>query len=401
MAMKDVTRREILLAMQEYDRLGQDDFLATYGFHRSLVYRVSHEGRLYDSKAIVGVAHRYLPDGEALRPDQLSGGHGHALDVLRREGFTVVGRTAPVLTVGALLDRLRRARPGRASGRPSLHQAVALAWAVGRAGRGEERLVAWSETEREVEGLLREHGVNGERPRADYPVAALARAGIWDLPGRRGEVPTAHGDGEVRRWFAERQPVSGLEEQVYETLRVSGAARVATVDLLVERYFPGTDPAGLLAAVGLWDESVADDAPDAPALPAVPEEDAAAEYRRLCALVERAEERDGRGRRTSRVGSDPIRSAAARRAVLTRCGGRCENPGCTGQPHDVSRAGEPLLEVDHVRDLAGGGRDHPEQMAALCPNCHAIKTRGSRGEELRAVLLAVAVERHLSASRAV
>jgi hypothetical protein len=43
-----------------------------------------------------------------------------------------------------------------------------------------------------------------------------------------------------------------------------------------------------------------------------------------------------------------MRIDAAVRAVLLRCGGLCENPQCTGQPDDVTAAGEPLLEVDHI-----------------------------------------------------
>ncbi|WP_372494440.1 HNH endonuclease signature motif containing protein [Actinoallomurus purpureus] len=35
-----------------------------------------------------------------------------------------------------------------------------------------------------------------------------------------------------------------------------------------------------------------------------------------------------------------------------------------------------MLEVDHIDQLADGGRDHPIQMIALCPDCHAVKTRG-------------------------
>jgi 5-methylcytosine-specific restriction protein A len=40
------------------------------------------------------------------------------------------------------------------------------------------------------------------------------------------------------------------------------------------------------------------------------------------------------------------------------------------------------------------GRDHPIQMIALCPNCHAVKTRGRTGEQLREILLSEARARH-------
>jgi 5-methylcytosine-specific restriction endonuclease McrA len=61
---------------------------------------------------------------------------------------------------------------------------------------------------------------------------------------------------------------------------------------------------------------------------------------------------------------------------------------------DVSKAGESLLEVDHIDDHAKGGRDHPAAMIALCPNCHKIKTHGRTGPALTARLRAVAWRRH-------
>ncbi|MFH9043679.1 HNH endonuclease signature motif containing protein [Streptomyces sp. NPDC017966] len=50
--------------------------------------------------------------------------------------------------------------------------------------------------------------------------------------------------------------------------------------------------------------------------------------------------------------------------------------------------------MDHVDDHAAGGRDYPSAMIALCPNCHADKTRGAGGNELRERLRAEALKRH-------
>jgi hypothetical protein len=88
------------------------------------------------------------------------------------------------------------------------------------------------------------------------------------------------------------------------------------------------------------------------------------------------------------------RSAAAREAVLLRSRGRCENPRCIGDVQDVTDSGAPILEGDHVRDLAKGGPDKPDQMIALCPNCHATKTRGRTREKLQRELFVVAEQRH-------
>jgi 5-methylcytosine-specific restriction protein A len=116
------------------------------------------------------------------------------------------------------------------------------------------------------------------------------------------------------------------------------------------------------------------------------------EYRRLCGIV-------GPGDRGTRHGQpritvDILRLGSARRAVLLRSEGHCENPHCTGEAQDTTDAGRPILEVDHTQDLALGGADHPEQMIALCPNCHAIKTRGLTREQLRQELFTIARQRH-------
>ena len=71
---------------------------------------------------------------------------------------------------------------------------------------------------------------------------------------------------------------------------------------------------------------------------------------------------------------DILRLESARRAVLLRSEGHCESPGCTGEAQDITDAGRSILDVDHIQDFAQGGPDHPEQMIALCPNCHAIKS---------------------------
>ncbi|MBY8885163.1 hypothetical protein K7472_09940 [Streptomyces sp. PTM05] len=47
-----------------------------------------------------------------------------------------------------------------------------------------------------------------------------------------------------------------------------------------------------------------------------------------------------------------------------------------------------------MQPIADCGRDHPVQMVALCPNCHAVKTRGSKKEQLQQSLLDVARKAH-------
>ena len=222
--------------------------------------------------------------------------------------------------------------------------------------------------------LIKRYGRPAEGDRVFYPVAALHNAGLWDLETDSGTVPNAHGSSVPPRWFDEHQPRSGLVRPVYELVRDSAEARAAAVRALTETYFVDADPTALLGELGLSGPR-------------------ATEYRRLCARADVFW--TGReNMRVDRTSADPIRSAAAKQAVLLRSEGRCENPNCTGDIRDLTDSGAPILEVDHIHDLAFGGPDSPVQMIALCPNCHAIKTRGQTREELRPILLTTARRRH-------
>ena len=73
-ALRELSRHEILQAVAEYDRLGQDRFLEKYGFGKARSYRLVVDGKTYDSKAIVGAAHGFLPGREPLAAADFSGG---------------------------------------------------------------------------------------------------------------------------------------------------------------------------------------------------------------------------------------------------------------------------------------------------------------------------------------
>ena len=383
MGLRDITRTAVLAAIAEYDRLGQDEFLDKYGFDRARSYLLIHNGKAYDSKAIVGVAHGFLPEERALTARDFSGGEATVGRLLRGLGFTVqVGD----MTVDRLFRLLTRLNVYRSGGLPALYQPITLLWALARAGRGAPRLVSWEETQRQIAALIKHYGRPGEGDRIYYRVAALYGAGLWELDTDSGTVPNAHGSSIPQRWFDEHRPRSGLVTPVYELVRDSAEAQSAAVRALTETYFVDANPAALLDELGL--AGLRTGSPAEAAFSA-----RAAEYRRLCDRVDVFwAERDTT--RASRMSADPVRSAEARQAVLLRSEGRCENPGCTGDIHDLTDGGDPILEIDHIHDLALGGPDDPAQMIALCPNCHAIKTRGRTRKELRALLMATARRRH-------
>lgn len=125
-------------ATAECDELGRDAFLAKYRFKRASRYLLVADGKTYDSKAIVAVAYKFVPEvGRALEHGELSGGVADAVAKLRALGFEVVQpphdidwtwdehilalqlylsnrsslpgkKSAPVLELSALLNELAR-----------------------------------------------------------------------------------------------------------------------------------------------------------------------------------------------------------------------------------------------------------------------------------------------------
>lgn len=90
MALADITADAVLKALNEFDEVGRDAFLAKYGFDKAKSYFLVHQGRRYDSKAVVGAAHGY--SGMAsLRADQFSGGKATVARLLAGLGFEVFG----------------------------------------------------------------------------------------------------------------------------------------------------------------------------------------------------------------------------------------------------------------------------------------------------------------------
>jgi 5-methylcytosine-specific restriction enzyme A len=342
MALEDITRQAVLAAIAEYDRVGQPAFLSRYGFDPARLYTLVYDGRSYDSKAVVGAAHGFLPGEKPLAARQFSGGEATVGRLLRRLGFTV--QVGDELTADRLEGLLTKLQVYRSDGLPALYQPITLLWAFARARRGDPRLVSWQDTQRQVKTLLQRYGRTWEGDRVFYPVAALHRAGLWELDADPEHVPSAHGSSVPQRWFDDHQPNGGPVAPVYDLVRESSRALSAVVNAFVKTCFIDADPTPLLSELGLSEPT--DVSPLEIAFEA-----RSAEYQRRCAGADVFwQDRDSQ--RATRASSVPVRSDDARRAVLLRSQGHCENPTCSGDIHDVTDTGAPILEVDHIQDLA-------------------------------------------------
>jgi len=90
-AWDNVTRADVLRAIQEYDRLGPEAFFSEHGFARTTTYDLVWEKRRYPPKAILGTAYE-LATGERLSSGDFEGGKTGAVAVLGKLGFDVQAR---------------------------------------------------------------------------------------------------------------------------------------------------------------------------------------------------------------------------------------------------------------------------------------------------------------------
>ena len=83
-----VTRDDVVRAIQEYDRLGPEEFFAEHGFAPTTTYDLVWDERRYPPKAILGTAYE-LATGQRLASGDFEGGKTGAVAVLGQLGFTV------------------------------------------------------------------------------------------------------------------------------------------------------------------------------------------------------------------------------------------------------------------------------------------------------------------------
>jgi len=91
----DLTASAVESAIDEFGRIGREAFLAKYGFGPAQDFFIVQDGKSYDSKAIAGAAHGYLPGAEPLRADEFSGGEATVVRRLRLLGVRVPPKRSP------------------------------------------------------------------------------------------------------------------------------------------------------------------------------------------------------------------------------------------------------------------------------------------------------------------
>jgi hypothetical protein len=90
-AWDKVTHADVLRAIQEYDRLGPEQFFSAHGFAPTTTYDLVWDKRRYPPKAVLGTAYEFAT-GQRLASGDFEGGKTGAVKVLGNLGFTIQPR---------------------------------------------------------------------------------------------------------------------------------------------------------------------------------------------------------------------------------------------------------------------------------------------------------------------
>src|SRR5690349_4541773 len=89
-----VSRRAVVRAIREYDRLGPEQFFSEHGFAPTTTYELVWDKRRYPPKAILGAAYEYAT-GQRLGSGDFEGGKTGAVRVLGKLGFAAQKKLRP------------------------------------------------------------------------------------------------------------------------------------------------------------------------------------------------------------------------------------------------------------------------------------------------------------------
>ena len=154
------------------------------------------------------------------------------------------------MTLSEFVQRLSKLRVWKEGGKRAPHKPLLLLLAMGRAVRGEERLVPFSEIEEPLTGLLRHFGPPSKSFQPVAPFGRLPNDGLWEIPGADSLRRTGSGDlltAELRSQGTR----GGLPKSLYRLLVSDRSAASAAAQWLLDEHFPVSMHQHILEAVGL------------------------------------------------------------------------------------------------------------------------------------------------------
>jgi 5-methylcytosine-specific restriction protein A len=340
MALSDITQAAVQSAIEECRALGPAKFRAKYKFGKAREYLLRDGGRFYDSKAIVGAAHGYLPGRSALASDEFSGGEHTVRKRLEELGFSVLGP-------GELPS------PGDVLSNDDLIRLFVVGIQGGmRRSRKSDLLLLVSDP---FKGLYRDRWdgdilhYTGMAPTGDQSLAYAQNKTLAESVASQIPVHLVEAIREGEYTYAGRVALVG---KPYQEDQIDDDGNMRKVWMFPLKLIEGRVPSLTIEQ-------------------AIEIETAQAQLAHKCSLEDLKKRlKTAKQFPASRaaISFAFVRDAAVAEYTKRMAKGICDL--CLSPAPFQNKRSEPYLECHHIVWLAKGGKDIVENTVALCPNCH-------------------------------
>ncbi|MHC5177448.1 HNH endonuclease [Serratia rhizosphaerae] len=354
------SREAVLQAMQESDQIGRDKFLKIYGFKPSRKYHLQHNGKRYDSKAIVAVACGY-EFGQPLKSKDFSGGAKTVVPVLQKLGFEVLETPHPF---GYLVSG-------------TLYQRKALRDLYG----GQYQGGIWTPKDFPVIFIF-----TGESGQEYGYQDGWTKDGsfIYTGEGQKGDMAFTRGNKAILEHKEKGKDIFLFEDKAKENgVRYAGMFECDTWEYIDCPDVDGNQRKGIrfnLFPVHSQQEIDIEDSHFSSTPSQEKENIAQLRGKALKASMTTSTHQHSDNKRSWYKRSEDVK-----RYVLKRAAGICES--CEQPAPFKKKNGTPYLEPHHTKRLADEGPDHPKWVGAICPTCHRRIHSGEDGEEVNKKLM--------------
>lgn len=333
-------------------------------FHDSERYDLVYEGERFAPKAVFGIAARRVT-GRILTPADFTGGEGtQCFRVLRRLGFIVEKKLASSETseltfvVGQEYNR-----------REGIHALYGGQWRGGIS----------TPTACPVIFLFTGDGGDAFGYEDMFRVDGVF---LYTGEGQKGDMKWVRGNLSIRDSAANGKDLLLFEQSKIGFVRFVGYSRYLGHHMEERRDSSGSMRQAIVFELEVGEKVVASTEALSDGPLELPKARTLDELRAALSLVA---PRVLASRQ--RVALIHYRAEAVKKYALARSKGRCEGCGKDAPFRNLKK--QPYLEPHHTTRRADGGPDTPENVIALCPNCHRRVHSGIDGEAYNKSLIAV------------
>ena len=155
------------------------------------------------------------------------------------------------MTLDAFHQKLTEINVWRRGDERAPHKPLLLLLAMGRAVRGEDRLVPFREIEEPLTGLLRHFGPPRQVYHPEFPFGRLVTDGLWEIPDA-SSLRRTRSDDLYKKELRDRGTTGGLPEPLHRLLAADPTRTRLAARRLLDEHFPVSMHQHILEAVGLW-----------------------------------------------------------------------------------------------------------------------------------------------------